>query len=69
MRIFWSSNAPWSNSGYGQQTRTFCHRLADLGNPFLPMKLNSDLMHREMVRLMDQLPLHVRHRIYDWFLL
>ena len=34
MRIFWSSNSPWSNSGYGQQTRTFCHRLAALGNPF-----------------------------------
>ena len=32
MRIMWLSNAPWSNSGYGQQSRIFLPRLADLGH-------------------------------------
>lgn len=30
MRIMWLSNAPWSNTGYGNQTRTFVPRLKSL---------------------------------------
>ena len=32
MRIMWLSNAPWSPSGYGQQSRIILPRLADLGH-------------------------------------
>jgi len=32
MRIMWLSNAPWTPSGYGQQSRLFLPRLADLGH-------------------------------------
>jgi glycosyltransferase involved in cell wall biosynthesis len=32
MRIMWLSNAPWSPSGYGQQSGIFLPRLADLGH-------------------------------------
>jgi glycosyltransferase involved in cell wall biosynthesis len=32
MKIMWSSNAPWSTSGYGQQTAMFVPRLQALGH-------------------------------------
>lgn len=32
MRILWHSNAPWVNSGYGNQTNTFIWRLRELGH-------------------------------------
>jgi len=32
MRITWLSNAPWTNSGYGQQTKMFAKRLTDAGH-------------------------------------
>lgn len=32
MRILWHSNAPWANSGYGNQTNTFVWRLQSLGH-------------------------------------
>jgi len=32
MRIMWLSNAPWAASGYGQQSRIFLTRLADMGH-------------------------------------
>jgi glycosyltransferase involved in cell wall biosynthesis len=32
MRILWMSNAPWSSSGYGQQTALFLPRLKNLGH-------------------------------------
>jgi len=33
MRILWHSNAPFSNSGYGQQTGLFAPRIQALGHP------------------------------------
>ena len=38
-------------------------------NPFPLMKLNSDMMHHEMVDVIENLPSHLRHKVYDWFLL
>lgn len=32
MKVLWSSNAPWVPSGYGQQTKTFVHRIRDMGH-------------------------------------
>lgn len=32
MKILWHSNAPWANTGYGQQTATFTPRLAAAGH-------------------------------------
>lgn len=32
MKILWHSNAPWSNTGYGVETRVFCPRIAALGH-------------------------------------
>lgn len=32
LKIMWLSNAPWTPSGYGQQSRIFLPRLADLGH-------------------------------------
>lgn len=32
MYINWMSNAPWTNTGYGNQTRTFTKRIAELGH-------------------------------------
>lgn len=40
-----------------------------LENPFCAAKLNSDLMHREMVDLVEDLDGHLRERVFDWFLL
>ena len=39
------------------------------GNPFPAMKANSDLMHREMITLLDTLDRPTRDRVLDWFLL
>ncbi len=33
MRIAWSSNAPWSNTGYGTQTKHMLRAIRDLGYP------------------------------------
>lgn len=41
----------------------------DLQNAFPLLKKNSDLMHEAMQRVIEELPMHVRSRIYDWFLL
>lgn len=43
--------------------------LVSLENPFSAAKLNSDLMHREMVDLVEDLDGHLRERVFDWFLL
>lgn len=32
MKILWHSNAPWAQTGYGQQTAMFCPRLKALGH-------------------------------------
>lgn len=32
MKILWHSNAPWSFTGYGNQTRVFAHRIKNLGH-------------------------------------
>jgi glycosyltransferase involved in cell wall biosynthesis len=32
MRIHWLSNAPWANTGYGNQTKLFTPRIKDLGH-------------------------------------
>ncbi|NUQ79024.1 MAG: hypothetical protein HUU21_36335 [Polyangiaceae bacterium] len=40
-----------------------------VGNPFPAMKFNSDLMHREMISLLDSLGRPMRTRVLDWFLL
>lgn len=42
---------------------------AIIENPFPCMKLNSDLVEKEMIRVIGQLPAHVRENIYKWFLL
>lgn len=39
------------------------------GNPFLPMKLNSDLMHMEIMSIFEELGGSVRSRIVGWFML
>jgi hypothetical protein len=39
------------------------------GNPFLPMKLNSDLMHTEIMSIFEELGGSVRSRIVGWFML
>ena len=39
------------------------------GNPFLPMKLNSDLMHTEIMSIFEELGGSARSRIVGWFLL
>lgn len=38
-------------------------------NPFPGLKANSDLMHREMTAVLDELEVPVRQRVIDWFLL
>jgi len=38
-------------------------------NPFPAMKVNSDLMHREMIGVLDSVDRALRDRILDWFLL
>jgi len=38
-------------------------------NPFPAMKINSDLMHREMIRILDSVDRALRDRVLDWFLL
>ena len=40
-----------------------------LSNPFPVMKMNSDLLHYAITGLIEELPKHVRDRLYDWFLL
>ena len=40
-----------------------------MDNPFPTVKLNSDVMHREIVRVIEELPQHIRHRVLNWFLL
>lgn len=42
---------------------------AEVKNPFPAMKANSDLMHREMVSLLDVVDRPTRDRVLDWFLL
>ncbi|MBF5094890.1 hypothetical protein F1643_10735 [Azospirillum sp. INR13] len=39
------------------------------GNPFLPMKLNSDLMHAEIMSIFEELGGSARSRIVGWFML
>ena len=41
----------------------------DLNNPFPMMKLNSDVLHSEMSKLIQEQEAHIRQRIFDWFLL
>jgi hypothetical protein len=43
--------------------------VAAINNPFPVMKLNSDVMQTEMVRIICQLPQHVRDKVFEWFLL
>jgi hypothetical protein len=38
-------------------------------NPFPHLKLNSDLMHDAMIKLIDSLPSTVREKVFAWFLL
>lgn len=38
-------------------------------NPFPAMKANSDLMHREMITVLDTVDRPTRDRVLDWFLL
>lgn len=38
-------------------------------NPFPALKLNSDVMHHEMLSIIDALPVPMRRRVLDWFLL
>ena len=38
-------------------------------NPFPHLKLNSDLMHQAMIKLVDELPATVRDKVFAWFLL
>ena len=40
-----------------------------LDNPFPMMKFNSDILHNHMVQIINGLPLTVRQRVSDWFLL
>lgn len=40
----------------------------EIGNPFLPLKLNSDLLHSEMKKILVSLPVSVREVVQDWFL-
>lgn len=42
---------------------------AIIENPFPTMKLNSDIIHHEMLNIIDSLDNHIRHKIFDWFLL
>lgn len=42
---------------------------ATIANPFPAMKANSDLLHREMLTLLDSVERPVRDRVLDWFLL
>lgn len=44
------------------------YRMA-LDNPFPTLKLNSEVMHESMSRLIENLPGATRQRIFDWFLL
>ena len=39
-----------------------------LENPFPAMKLNSDLLHRRIVDIIEGMPLASRRRVFDWFL-
>ncbi|MCP4679395.1 MAG: hypothetical protein GY854_28680 [Deltaproteobacteria bacterium] len=38
-------------------------------NPFPALKYNSELLHREMLGLLEALDRPLRHRVLDWFLL
>lgn len=38
-------------------------------NPFPAMKHNSDILHKEMIGLLEAFERPVRHRVLDWFLL
>lgn len=38
-------------------------------NPFPGLKSNSDVLHRELMGLLDALPVGTRQRLFDWFLL
>jgi len=40
-----------------------------LANPFPALKFNSDLIHREMIGVLEGLDRSMRHRVLDWFLL
>lgn len=40
-----------------------------IDNPFPMMKLNSDQMHSEIIRIIESLDIYMKQRIYDWFLL
>ncbi|WP_089728902.1 DUF294 nucleotidyltransferase-like domain-containing protein [Candidatus Thiosymbion oneisti] len=42
---------------------------AEIQNPFPGMKFNSDLMHHDMMQIIEGLNLHIRRRVFDWFLL
>ncbi|MCC6557875.1 MAG: hypothetical protein IT372_33430 [Polyangiaceae bacterium] len=42
---------------------------ARVDNPFPAMKHNSDLIHREMIGILETLDRPMRHRVLDWFLL
>ncbi|MCF8070066.1 MAG: nucleotidyltransferase domain-containing protein [Desulfobacterales bacterium] len=37
--------------------------------PYLQMKLNSDLLHAEIMKIVDRIDRYRRQKIYDWFLL
>jgi hypothetical protein len=41
----------------------------ELGNPFPAMKFNSDVMHANMISILDGLPASMRDRVVSWFLL
>jgi len=42
---------------------------AEIQNPFPGMKFNSDLMHHNMMQIVEGLNIHIRKRVFDWFLL
>lgn len=39
------------------------------GNPFLAMKFNSDLLHSEIVAILEEVGVGVRSRVIGWFML
>jgi hypothetical protein len=38
-------------------------------NPFPALKFNSDILHNQIIDIVEGLPLATRHRVFDWFLL
>ena len=40
-----------------------------LKNPFPGLKFNSDILHESMVRIIESLPLDMKRKLMDWFLL